>query len=432
MNLRIRERSKVLWALTATRARLWASRVRAALEPKLIPPIAFAWVASVALLERARTGWRRIRGVRPRLIWGPTAIINIRYWSGAMERRGYVSRTCVDAPSVISTREDFDVSRDEFLGSGSRAELFRSYAMFAWTLRHGDVFLRYFDGGFMRGTPLDWWECRLLRLAGKKLIASPFGGDVAVPGYLGEAEDLLFADYPELPDRAEMTKRRVLHTLRWADASIRNYQAGFQPSYDVVWPTQLGIDTDQWVPEREPSDADGENAEVVVVHAPNHRAIKGTSHLERAVSELRADGLRIDLQILERRPNEEVRAALQGCDLVADQFMDPGYALFSIEAMASGKPVMCRMSPIAEELQTESLRTCPIVDTRPENLSENLKRLVRDPSLRRELGRAGREFAVGYHSYEAVGRDWEAVIQHVWRSEPLPQRLAPTQPAPSS
>lgn len=431
MNLRVRERFRVLWALVASKVRLRASRIRAAVEPRLMPVVAFAWMVSVALSERPRTEWRRIRGAHPRLIWGPTAIINIKYWSQAMAARGYFSRTCIDTPAVITKRDDFDVYRDQFLGDGLRSEQFRSYAMFAWTLRNGDVFLRYFDGGFLRGTALDWWEFRLLRLAGKKLIASPYGGDIAVPGHLGEVEEALFTDYPDLPAHAPTIRRRVLDTLRSADVSVRNYQAGFQPSYNVVWPTQLGIDTDLWSPAQEPSGSNGDDREVVVIHAPNHRATKGTSHLERAVRELRADGLKIGLQILERRPNDEVRAAIRSCDIVADQFMDPGYALFSIESMASGKPVLCRMSPIAEELRTESLDACPIVDTDPGNLRENLKRLVEDPALRRELGRAGRRFALDYHSSEAVGRDWEAVIEHAWRGVPLPPRLAIPQGGPA-
>jgi hypothetical protein len=326
---------------------------------------------------------------------------------------------------LITERGDFDVYRDQFLGEGPRAERLRSYAMFAWALRHGDVFLRYFDGGFMRGTPLDWWELPLLKLAGKKLVFSPYGGDIAVPGYLGEIEEATFRDYPDLPEHAPVIKRRVLQALKWADVSIRNYQVGFQPRHDVVWPTQLGIDTDLWQPNGQPSGADGRNGAVTVLHSPNHRAIKGTEHLERAVSALSAEGRKIELQILEGRPNEEIHAAMRDCDIVADQFLDPGYGLFAIEAMAVGKPVLVRMSPIPDDLRSESLDDCPIVDTNPENLQDQLRRLVADPNLRRELGRAGSEYVLRYHSSEAMGRDWGAIVEHAWRHAPLPDRLVP-------
>lgn len=436
MRIRARERTRVVRTLAGIRIGIWQTKARVlahrAREALLLRAGVPAWLVSVALLARAETTWRRLRRARPRLIWGPSAIINIKYWSAAMRARGYESRTCIDTPATISKRGDFDAYRDQFLGGGPYSERLRSFAMFAWTLRHGDVFIQYFDGGFLRGTEYDWWECGLLRLAGKRLVASPYGGDIAVPGYLGHVEDQVFEDYPHLRDYAPTIRRRVLHTLRWADVSIRNYQAGFQPSYNVVWPTQLGIDTDLWSDAPEYSAADGTTEAVVVIHAPNHRAIKGTAHLERAVRELRAEGLKVDLQILEGRPNDEILAAIRACDIVADQFLDPGYGLFSIESMAAGKPVLCRMSPIADELRTESLTECPIVDTDPENLGENIRRLAEDPALRVELGQASRDFAIRYHSLDALGRDWQAVVEHAWRGAPLPERLAPPQPAPST
>ena len=389
-----------------------------------IAAVALCFFVVLALVERVRTSWRRRRGALPRLLWGPSAIISNKYWSEAMRAIGYESRTCIIVDSAMTTREDWDVHRDEFLG-GRHSDGVRSYAMFAWAMRHADVFLFFFNGGYLIGTPLEWQEFRLLRLAGKKLVFSPFGGDIAVPEYLGEMREATLADYPQLVEQAPLTRRRVLHSLKWADVSIRNITIGFLPAYDVVWLTQLGIDADLWRPDGADSGSDGRSQPVVVLHAPNHRAINGTQHLERAVSRLRDEGLRMDLRILEGRPNEEIRTAMHAADLVADQFLDPGYGMFPIEAMALGKPMLTRMSPIPEELQTESLRGCPLVDANPENLYDELRRLVTNPQLRRELGEAGREYVVEHHSREAVARDWDSVIQHAWRGVPLPTRLKP-------
>lgn len=386
---------------------------------------AFPTLVAVALLERIRTVSRRRMAPRPRLIWGPTPLIQIKYWSEAMRRRGYQSVSCVPTVYPAFTRDDFDVHRDEFLGSGRLAERVRDYAVFVWTLRHGDVFLRFYDGGYLRDTPLQWWEAPLLRLAGKKLIVSSYGADIAVPGYLGDIEEVTFADYPALRAQGSLTARWVRHSLRWADVRIRTITVGFLPAYDVAWLTQLGIDTDLWRPNGEDSGSDGRNTDVVVLHAPNHRRINGTHHLQEAVSRLLDEGLKIDLRILEGRPNEEIRAAMHAADIVADQFLDPGYGMFPIEAMAVGKPMLKRMSPIPEELRTEVLRACPLVDANPDNLQDQLRRLVTDPVLRRELGHAGRDFVIHNHSHEAVGRDWEVVIEHAWRGAPLPDRLKP-------
>ena len=224
--------------MTAARARTAANVIYAQIQrfghwvtgPAVIAGALLYFVA-LALVERVRTAWRRMRGARPRLLWGPTPMLNIKYWSEAMRAIGYESRTCVDYNMPATTPDHWDVRREDFLEDGRFSERLRSYAMFAWALRHGDVFLRYFDGGFLRGTALDWWECPLLRLAGKRLVVSPFGGDIAVPEYLGEMREATLAHYPHLAEQAPEITRRVLHSLKWADVSIRNYQVGFLPSY---------------------------------------------------------------------------------------------------------------------------------------------------------------------------------------------------------
>lgn len=391
-----------------------------------LPLLVLGRLVGVALVERIRTSRRRRTRRLPRLIWGPVPIISLKYWSEAMRRAGYTSTTCVSSHYLINERGDFDVYRDQFQGHTLMSQLLCDYRFFEWTLRRGDVFCRFFDGGFLLNTPLDRFEAPLLRLAGKKLVVSPYGSDIAVDGYLGGAEDLLFEDYPNLLANREGIRRRVLHTTRWADLIVRHHQPGFLPSYDVVLPNHFAIDFERWSSPTRASDADGARGEVVVFHAPNHRHIKGTDHLERAIAELQDEGLKVRLAIVERRPNEEIRVAMQESDIAADQFHLPGYAMFSIEAMATGTPVLNNVSALPEDIRaTRVLQECPLVDTNPDRLKEDLRRLIEDPALRRELGDAGREFVSEYHSYDALGREWDAIVQHVWAGAPLPERLLP-------
>lgn len=374
---------------------------------------------------------RRRRGRRPRLVWGPTPIISLKYWSGSMRARGYESLTCVSQVYAINRRGDFDRHRDEFLPPSPRWNGLRSYAMFTWALRHGDVFIRFLDGGLLRDTPLRWREDRLLKLAGKRLVVSPYGADIAVAGHLGALEGPLFADYPGLAARSAETERWVRHSIRWAEVTVRNHQFGFLPESDVTWPCTVSTQVERWRPSGNDSDADGRNGEVIVIHATNHREIKGTRYLEEAVESLSSEGLRVRLELLEGRPNEEVREAMRGCDVVADQFLW-GYAIFAVEGMASGKPVLSNLGSMPEEVRdTPMLRECPIVDANPATLREELRRLVVDPSRRRRLGRSGREFVLRRHSYEAVGASWEAIVGKAWNGTELPDPFPPTAPGPS-
>jgi glycosyltransferase involved in cell wall biosynthesis len=389
-------------------------------------PVALAWLTVLALVERVRTWVRRRRGVRPRLIWGPIPVISLKYWSEAMRRAGYPSLTCVAKIYAINVREDFDVFRDEFGRGSGLSGVFRDYRFFAWSLRRGDVFIRFFDGGFLQWTHLRWMEGALMRLAGKRVIVSPYGSDIAVAGHLGNLEEPLFADYPALRDEAETIKRRVDYSLKWADLVIRNWQFGYLPRSDVVWLSQLAIDVTYWTGDGDlRGSATGATSEVTVLHAPNHRHVKGSVHLERAIEALREEGLPVRLELLEQRPNREIRRAMAECDIVADQFL-AGYAMFAIEGMAMGKPVLANLDSIPDELRdTEAMRACPIVDTDPARLRDDLRALVLDEARRRELGRAGREFVLRHHSYEAVAEVWEAIFAHLWRGAPLPEYLQP-------
>ena len=82
----------------------------------------------------------------------------------------------------------------------------------------------------------------MLRLAGKKLVVSPYGSDVAVPGFLGVTEEALLLDYPQFRPAARGIRRKVDYFARWADVVVRNYQNGYVPRGDVLWVTQLAFD----------------------------------------------------------------------------------------------------------------------------------------------------------------------------------------------
>ena len=342
-----------------------------------------------------------------------------------MRTRGYQSLTLADGLLPINRPEDFDVHREAFLGRSRAWEAVRDFFVFAWGLRNADVFLTFLNGGLLRHTALARLEGPLLRLAGKRLIVFPYGSDIAVPGYLGVVETALLEDYPEIADDAESTRRRVEYFCRWADLVIRNHQYGFLPRADVIWPTQMAVDTDMWKGDGHATDADGVSGEVVVLHAPNHRHVKGTALLLEAVDSLRARGLEVRLEVIERRPNEEVRAAVHRCDIVAEQFL-AGFGIFAIEGASAGKPVLSALGWQPEEVRSsELMRDCPFVDIDAEGMEPALERLVRDPGTRAELGRAGRQFAVSQCSYEATSTMWAALIDHVWRGRPLPAVLVP-------
>jgi len=390
----------------------------------LAPAIALPLLAARAVLLRLESIRRRRKGQLPRVVFGPTPLINHKYWSRSLQRLGLESATVTYGVYPAFQRSDFDRHLDEFGPNAGWLRFTAPYFALAWCLGKADVFVTAYDGGYVAATPLRTLECQLIHLAGKRIVLVPYGSDIAVPGTLGPVEAAVYEAYPDLLRRADAIRERVLYFCRHADFVIRTYQPGYQPRQDLIWPNALGIDADHWQAPAGDRGHDARTAEVVIVHPTNHRSIKGTDALVEATEGLKLEGLHLRLDVIEGRSNEEVRAAMGGADLVAEQFI-AGYGLTAIEAMALGRPVLSNLGWLGQEFREGTcLDECPIVDTSPETLQEELRRLALDPALRARLGRAGREYVLKYHSAEAVGRIWKAVLRHVWSRAPLAPKVS--------
>jgi hypothetical protein len=144
---------------------------------------------------------------------------------------------------------------------------------------------------------------------------------------------------------------------------------------------------------------DGVNGPVVIAHAPTNRLIKGTRHVEAAIATLRAEGLNVELRLIERRPWDTMPEFLSGCDILVDQVMMGWYGLLAMEGMAEGRAVVAHLrADFADRLQG-----CPVVDATPATLTDALRRLVRDPARRVVLGAAGRRYVTQAHDLPVVG-----------------------------
>ena len=393
----------------------------------VVAPLALVVLFVAALVARPATVRRRRRGDAPRLVYGPTPIIAIKYMREAMALRGFETRTVVDSVLHINTQEDYDYRLSDFPGGRDDAllpmralhALFARYVAFAWLLFRFDIFHFFFDGGFLAWTPLRFLEVQLLHVGGKRVIVMPYGGDVIVPSQMRSLawRQALASDYPNLLERTRRTSRQIRYFSGRADFVVGClFHVETLPRWDLLTTHYYPLDTEAWRPE--PFEREGP---IRVFHSANHRALKGTEFVIAAVDQLLSEGLDIELVLAERLPNSEVRGLLRSCDIVAEQFIH-GYALAAMEAMALGKPVLSNLSDTyyyeVHRLHT-GLDECPIVSTTVEELAENLRRLANDPELRAKLGRAGRDYVVRHHSYETVGRMWEMVYRTVWGGQPL-------------
>lgn len=387
---------------------------------KAIGRVVRAAIGVVALPIAVTLGRAGRRG--DTLVWGPVPILNNSYWSEAMRAAGRRSLTLVTTHYAINRREDFDLEFDDLVPRvvppGPLRRALGPYAALWFLLRHSSILHLPFSGGPLGATPFWRLEAPILRRAGLKTVVLPFGADVYMVSRLADERlrDALLASYPELAAEEPAIVQRVEYWCRHADAIVIGFTLDGVPRWDAPVGNMVCIDVARWRPKASYSDADGLSAAVRILHAPNHRAFKGTDDLVAAVGRLKGEGLLVELDLIERSPNEEVREAMQRADVLADQFIAPGYGLAAIEGMASGLPVLCNLDDQTATPLFDSrsfLGECPIVSTPPERLDHNLRRLIGDPGLRRDLGTAGRRYVEKYHSYAAAQHLFAAVHERL-------------------
>jgi hypothetical protein len=365
-------------------------------------------LAAYALLAPL-TRIRARRKAKPSILWGTTPIANLRNSVRADRLRGYDSASLVYRVYRESDRAAFDHVLEPF-GRVPGLRQLAPYAAFLWAGLRFDIFCFYFDGGLLADTPFWRAELPLLRLAGKRILVWPYGGDARLPSLVRERggwnaySDVATGD----EDRDEADLREHLDAFgRWANVILGCADILEElPRIDGVLP--YPFDEGTWQPV-----APADDGVVRVVHAPNHPHYKGTRYLEAAVSTLRDEGLPVELVLVQGKPNEDARRDYERADIVADQFLLGAYALFAIEGMALGKPVLCYLNSRFARWHPE-WDDCPIVNANPETLVDELRRLVVDRDLRAELGSRGPEYVRQHHSLAAFGEHAAAIYERLW------------------
>ncbi|MGH2360122.1 MAG: glycosyltransferase [bacterium] len=365
----------------------------------LLLPIFLLLVLGVCLpwLKVWRALGRRQR--KPKIIWGPTPIINISTNAAADRLYGYQSETLVYRPYYIT--EDFTYNLERWWRVKPLALLI-PWAVFLWAVLRYDFFQLYFDGGFLNRTIGKRLELPLLKLLGKKVIVSAYGADVRIERTtraLGRynccmdcTQRLVACICDE--DRA---RRNLAHVQRYADSTLSmgdmiEYTPGsrndlFYWAIDLKkWPF-VGVSLS--------------SSPVKVLHAPNHPQFKGTRYLEACIKRLQDEGYPVQLILVTELNNEEAKELYKQADIMADQFLIGWHGNFAVEAMALGKPVVAYIRK--PEVYLPRGVECPIVNANPDTLRHALVTLIENPTLRYELGVKGRQYVEQVFSLERVG-----------------------------
>lgn len=347
---------------------------------------------------------------RQKIIFGTEPLFSNKYWCQALSETSYDAITLMRTYyASIHNKNDFDLLFEDLMPAPLhkvKPLLFLlPYLAFLYALRHAKVVHMHFHGFSLE----DQWfwriEAHLFKWAGIKTVLTPYGADAYLYSQILDPSTrnalLLIKTYRQAQKEPQIQKR-VDYWVQHADVLLTGSMIDGIGRWDVTVPQIIHINAQEWQAKTTYSQADGKKDAVKIMHTPNHRGFKGTEFLLKAVEELQAEGLLIELILLEKVPNQQVRQLMQEVDILAEQFIFPGgYALSGIEGMASGLPVMANLN---NETYTRLYRRysflneCPVVSTTPENIKVNLRTLIGNPDLRQMLGKAGRLYVEKYHS----------------------------------
>lgn len=258
----------------------------------------------------------------------------------------------------------------------------------------------------------------LMKATGIRILAFPYGSDVAWRDRNRDRFDWvgrMQLDYPDWDLQAwgKSTQANVRVFSKYADlvigmdGSLRR----FLPRNDIYCKT-IPVDTHSLKPVA--NRFSGETP--VIVHAPNHRNVKGTQFLLDSLDQLQRLGIRFELRLIEGMHHADAIAAYREADIIADQFVMGAYGIFALECLALGKPVLGYLDH--DHLATPVFNL-PIVNANRDNLTVVLGILLQVPALCERLGEQGRSEVVKYHSLEAIGELNKVIYEHLWWGAPL-------------
>ena len=364
------------------------------------------WVVLVALVSRCLK-----KSIDVGL--GPEPLINNLHHKKALLSRSFSAESFCVEPYFITS--DFD---KVFLGNKTgKVFVGRKYLAsihaYTWSfLRHKCHYL-YFTGGTLGPLPfLGRVEPYLYKLAAIKTVLMPYGADVQT---LKRTNNLKFkraldSDYPDFHLNDDSTDIRVRMWERHADYIICGCDwIEFVDHWDRLMLAHFSIDCSSWnsPPPSIPSTGFSKDRPLQILHAPNHRNIKGSKHFINAVKTLQEEGYPIELKLIEKQPNEKVKEALAQADILADQLIIGMYAMSALEGMAMSRPVLCFIREDLEELYIEagliSENEMPFVNVSPKTVTREIRNLLEKPELIQKHALKSRKYVVKHHSIEAVG-----------------------------
>ncbi len=350
-----------------------------------------------------------------RLIFSGKPIPGLISVSKALKKSGFIVWSVANDRNFIGEDKKFDtvLAPNPKHPPGFRTLIFalRIIFYFGRAVYKYDILHAYFNGGMLGRSPLKKWEFWLWKLANKKLVLLSYGSDAFIYSH--------FTGQPWAKAIMQTYPRSIAF-----DMSVAKDIQDFGKLADVIvgclvhWVhlPKVSFNPLLWYPMEAPENFRNINVEgpIKILHAPNHRGIKGTDFLISAVDRLKIEGHDIDLNLIENQPREKVLIAIENCDIVIDQLL-MGYALLALEGMRMGRIVVTGidLSDPVYSPHVAELEKSPLIFSNPDEIYITLKELIENRGGWQKKANQIHEYAKHHHSEDNCVKLFRKIYDHL-------------------
>lgn len=151
-----------------------------------------------------------------------------------------------------------------------------------------------------------------------------------------------------------------------------------------------------------------------LAHSPTNAQFKGTIILETAVSDLRLQGVPIELVMIRGQSHGDAIRLKATCDGTFDSFW-LGIQGSGLEAASMGQVVLAGDPKVRQDYRMSEVGECPYTFVEGfEELREMLRRVVMDETFAATEAARVEAYTRTYHDYRAVGARYWRIIEDEW------------------
>lgn len=299
------------------------------------------------------------------------------------------------------------------------------FMLFLWVLFKFDVIIYSFNSSFF-----SYKELPILKFFNKKIIYVYLGSDSRPPYFNGKVivpyliKKILNGSMPPYFNGKEINLNeinQIYNMSKKVNETIKKIEK--YADYIIDYPTQahfherdfimgliLGFPKDF---KNKEEIIEEEKTKIRILHSPSSPIIKGTFEIEESISNLKKKGYEIDYIKILNKSNAEVIEEIKQCDFIVDQkYSDTPLAGFATEGAFFGKPSIVGSyycSEIHKDLEQKDIP--PSIFCLPEELEENIEKLIKDSNYRYQKGKEIREFVAENWNSKKVASKYLRIIK---------------------